>query len=61
VKYNKEGIKHEVLLASILKPVTMAIKYLHDNNQIHRDIKASNIMMSKEGRIMLTDFVLSSK
>jgi len=39
----------------------MAIKYLHDNNQIHRDIKASNILMSKEGKIMLTDFVLSSK
>lgn len=42
VKY-KEGIKDVTLLASILKPVLQAIIYLHNNSQIHRDIKGSNV------------------
>jgi serine/threonine protein kinase len=55
------GIKNETLIASILKPAILAIRYLHSNNQMHRDIKCSNILISREGQIMLSDFVLSSK
>ena len=56
-----EGIKDTVLLASIIKPVLEAIIYLHNNSQIHRSIKGSNILLSKNGLIKLSDFGLSSK
>lgn len=31
-----DGIKEEVLLISIIKPLLEAIDYLHDNKHIHR-------------------------
>lgn len=33
-----------------------AIDYLHQNGQIHRDIKLSNFLMDKDGNTMLSDF-----
>ncbi|CAH1130298.1 unnamed protein product [Ceutorhynchus assimilis] len=48
-------------IAYILKEVVKGIVYLHENNIIHRDIKASNILLTKEGEIRLCDFGLSKK
>lgn len=50
------GIKDEILLATILKFTLMAIEYCHSHEQIHRDIKAANILMDKSGNIKLCDF-----
>ncbi|AYV82659.1 MAG: hypothetical protein Hyperionvirus2_27 [Hyperionvirus sp.] len=50
------GIKDEVLLATILKFTLLAIEYCHSHEQIHRDIKAGNILIDKDGGIKLCDF-----
>ena len=36
--------------------ILYATKYLHDNGIIHRDIKTSNLLVTKLGNLKLTDF-----
>ncbi|AYV80545.1 MAG: hypothetical protein Harvfovirus2_75 [Harvfovirus sp.] len=50
------GIKDEVLLATILKFTLVAIEYCHSHEQIHRDIKAGNILIDQTGGVKLCDF-----
>ncbi|XP_043670504.1 neither inactivation nor afterpotential protein C isoform X3 [Vespula pensylvanica] len=46
-------------IAYILKEVIKALIHLHENNVIHRDVRGSNILLTKEGEIRLVDFGLS--
>lgn len=39
-----------------LAQILYATKYLHDNGIIHRDIKTSNLLITKLGNLKLTDF-----
>ena len=41
---------------NILKPVCTALNYTHKNDVLHCDIKPANIMLNKDGRVLLTDF-----
>ncbi|XP_076230734.1 STKc_myosinIII_N_like and MYSc_Myo21 domain-containing protein ninaC isoform X2 [Nomia melanderi] len=43
----------------ILREVIKAVMYLHENNVMHRDIRGSNILLTKEGEVKLVDFGLS--
>ncbi|XP_068083360.1 neither inactivation nor afterpotential protein C [Anabrus simplex] len=46
-------------IAYILKEVVKALVHLHQNHVMHRDVKGSNILLTKDGEVKLVDFGLS--
>lgn len=55
-----QGIHQEPILAFVLKCVLDALQYLHKQGQIHRNVKASNVLLDLKGNIYLTDFGVSA-
>ena len=46
-------------IKNVLSQILFGLKYLHENQIMHRDIKGANILMNNKGMIKLADFGLS--
>ncbi|KAB1219132.1 Serine/threonine-protein kinase BLUS1 [Morella rubra] len=50
----------EPCIAIVLKETLLALSYLHNQGLLHRDIKASNILVDSIGSVKLSDFGISA-
>ena len=53
-------IPQEIII-KFLKESLDALRYLHENNIIHRDISLDNILLGKDNTIKISDFGISAK
>lgn len=51
----------EGIACKYLRDIIAGLKYLHDNNIMHGDIKPENLLLSSDGRIKICDFSVSHK
>lgn len=61
IKYlNKTGKRSEGFeeewIASIMKMALEGLDYFHSQGQVHRDFKAGNLLMDKDGKVVICDF-----
>lgn len=56
VSQNNEGALPEETAIAVILPILDALKELHKNDYIHRDLKPQNIYLTESGRPILLDF-----
>eukprot|EP01066_Platyproteum_vivax_P012161 Platyproteum_vivax@DN5525_c0_g1_i1.p1 len=61
VKPKQELVMSEKEIAVVVESVLQALHYLHKQKKIHRDVKASNIVLKRDGSTLLTDFGIAAQ
>jgi len=52
-QYGALGLGYAI---AILEPIAQALDYAHQAGAVHRDVKPHNILIDRNGRVVLTDF-----
>jgi len=60
MKACKDGIIEEKYVVVIIREVLLGLAHLHKSSIIHRDLKAANILITAEGKVMICDFGVSA-
>ena len=60
-KNYKDDIYDEKLMKKWILDIAKGLKFLHENNVVHRDIKSDNILIDKNGNCKIADFGCSIK
>ncbi len=56
VRIHREGAMREEEVRKILIDTSRALAYAHERGVVHRDIKPDNILIDRDGRVLVTDF-----
>ena len=57
----RDDIYNEQLIKTWIYDIANGLKFLHENNVVHRDIKSDNILIDKNGHCKIADFGCSIK
>ncbi|CAX43713.1 N-rich kinase, putative [Candida dubliniensis CD36] len=57
----KAGVLEERYVAVIVRELLITLSAVHKLGVIHRDLKAANVLISKEGNVQLCDFGVAAK